>query len=139
MSGPSTELVRGVPFLARLGDEDVRLLSSEFTERSYAPGQVIVGQGQEGMAFFVVESGEADVRRNGVDVARIGPGDAFGELALFDHGGRRAATVTAATDMRCWSLPVWSFRAFVEGRPAVAWALLEQLAQRVRELQPDRH
>ena len=43
-------------------------------------------------------------------------------------GGTRTATVTAESDMRTYALPVWSFRSFVESRPAVTWKLLELLA-----------
>jgi CRP-like cAMP-binding protein len=136
--GPSPELVRGVPYFASLGEADTAELAAQFTERRYAAGDVVVGEGQHGMALFLVEDGEAEVRRGGGVVARLGPGDTFGELALFDHGGRRAASVVAAGELRCWSLPVWGFRSFVEGRPAVAWALLEQLAKRIRELEPAR-
>jgi CRP-like cAMP-binding protein len=136
MPGPSTALLRGVPFLSGLSDEDAASLAPEFVERSYATGELITGEGQQGMSFFVVESGEATVTKAGADIATLGPGASFGELSLFEHG-RRSASITAATDMRCWSLPVWSFRAFVDGRPAVAWALLEQLASRIRELDND--
>ncbi len=136
MPGPSTALLRGVPFLSGLSDEDAASLAPEFVERSYATGELITGEGQQGMSFFVVESGEATVTKAGADIATLGPGASFGELSLFEHG-RRSASITAGTDMRCWSLPVWSFRAFVDGRPAVAWALLEQLASRIRELDND--
>ena len=133
MAGPSIPLLRGVPFLSHLSDEDAASLAPEFVERTYAAGEVITGEGQQGMSFFIVESGEATVTKAGADIATLGAGASFGELSLFEHG-RRSATITAVGDMRCWSLPVWSFRSFVEGRPAVAWALLEQLASRIREL-----
>lgn len=134
MSGPAPSLLRGVPFLSGLSDEDAASLAPEFVDRSYAAGELITGEGQQGLSFFVVESGSATVTKAGADIATLGPGAGFGELSLFEHEGRRSATITAASDMRCWSLPVWSFRAFVEGRPAVAWALLEQLAGRIRAL-----
>ncbi len=134
MTALSTTLLRGVPFLSALSDEDAQELAAEFVERSYTAGEVITGEGQQGMSFFIVEDGEATVTKTGEDIATLGPGASFGELALFDREARRAATITATTAMRCWSLPVWSFRAFVEGRPPVAWALLEQLAERIRDL-----
>lgn len=137
MPGPEIALLRGVPFLSGLSDADAASLAPEFVERTYAAGELITGEGQEGMSFFVVESGEATVTKGGADIATVGPGASFGELSLFEQHGRRSASITAASAMRCWSLPVWSFRAFVEGRPAVAWALLEQLASRIRELDND--
>ncbi len=134
MPGPAPALLRGVPFLSGLSDADAQALAPDFVERSYAPGELITGEGQQGLSFFIVEDGEATVTKSGHDVATLGPGTSFGELALFDRAARRSATITATTAMRCWSLPVWSFRAYVEGRPAVAWALLEQLAEHIRDL-----
>ena len=80
--------------------------------------------------FFVVESGEASVEVQGKDVGQLGPGDAFGEIALIDRRPR-TATVTAVSDLRTFGLPVFVFRPFVETRPAVAWKLLEAMADRL--------
>ena len=131
MPGPAISLLRGVPFLSGLSDDDAATLAADFVDRAYAPGELITGEGQQGLSFFIVESGEATVTKSGAPIATLGAGASFGELSLFDHG-TRSATITAASAMRCWSLPVWAFRPFVEARPAVAWALLEQLASRIR-------
>jgi len=79
----------------------------------------------------VVESGEATVEVHGDEVGTLGAGDAFGEVALIDRRPR-TATVTAATDLRCYGLPVFVFRPFVEARPEVAWKLLEAMADRLQ-------
>ena len=68
---------------------------------------------------------------HGEEVGHLGPGDAFGEMALIDRSAR-SATVTADTAVHGYQLPVWSFRPLVESNPEVAWGLLEALAQRVR-------
>ena len=82
------------------------------------------------MMFFVVESGEASVEVQGRDVGKLGPGDAFGEIALIDRRPR-TATVKAISDLRTFGLPVFVFRPFVEAHPAVAWKLLEAMADRL--------
>jgi CRP/FNR family transcriptional regulator, cyclic AMP receptor protein len=81
--------------------------------------------------FFVVESGEAAVEVHGEEVAKLGPGDSFGEIALIDRRPR-TATVTAKTDLVTYGLPVFVFRPFVEARPQVAWKLLEEMADRLQ-------
>jgi CRP-like cAMP-binding protein len=134
MPGPAPELIRRAPFFAGLSDADVDALAPQFVERDYAAGDHILIEGQKGYAFFLVERGEATVSQRGVQGPSLGPGSYFGELALFDRDARRSATVTAAADMRCWSLPSFAFRPFVEGRPAVAWQLLEHLASQLRDL-----
>ena len=45
----------------------------------------------------------------------------------------RAATVTAATDLVCYGLTYWDFRPLAQGNAAIAWALLQSLAKRLRD------
>ena len=80
--------------------------------------------------FFVVDSGELSVEVHGAAVLTIGSGSSFGEIALIDRRPR-TATVTAASDVVAYGLPVFVFRPFVEARPEVAWKLLESMADRL--------
>ena len=57
------------------------------------------------------------------EVAKLGAGDHFGELALIAER-ERTATVTALTALECLELPVWDFREFVQADSDVAWKLL---------------
>lgn len=130
MAKPSTELLRGVSLFSDLDEKDLESLADEFNERRFPAGDKISLEGEGGLLFFVVESGEASVEVHGQEVGRLGPGDAFGEIALIDRRPR-TATVTALSDMRTYGLPVFVFRPFVEARPQVAWKLLEALADRL--------
>jgi CRP/FNR family cyclic AMP-dependent transcriptional regulator len=129
--GPSTELIRGVPLFAEADQKFLDRLADEFIERTYAPGEPITEEGEAGRTFVVIESGEATVTVHGQEVGKLGPGDAFGEMALIDKSAR-SATVKADSEVHGYQLPVWSFRPLVESHPEMAWALLEALAQRVR-------
>jgi CRP-like cAMP-binding protein len=129
--GPSIELIRGVPLFAEADDKFLDRLAGEFIERTYAPGETITEEGEAGRTFVVIESGEATVTVHGQEVGKLGPGDAFGEMALIDKSAR-SATVRADGEVHGYQLPVWSFRPIVESHPEMAWALLEALAQRVR-------
>jgi CRP/FNR family transcriptional regulator len=60
----------------------------------------------------------------------MGPGSAFGEIALIDRRPR-TATVTAVNEVKAYGLPVFVFRPFVEARPQVAWKMLEAMADRL--------
>ena len=95
-------------------------------------GDTIAEEGESGKTFFVIETGVVRVSVHGRDVGQLGPGEAFGEMALIDKSAR-SATVKAETDVHGYQLPVWSFRPIVESHPEMVWALLESLAQRVRE------
>jgi NADH dehydrogenase len=69
----------------------------------FEPGQMIVQQGEVGRHLYVIRSGEAEVVRNAPDgevlLNTLGPGDHFGETAVFQNV-RRTATVRARTRMR---------------------------------------
>jgi len=129
---PSLDLIRGVSLFATADDAFLKRLADEFNERTFAAGETLAEEGGAGRTLIVIESGEVTVSVRGQEVGRLGPGDAFGEMALIDRSAR-SATVKAATDVRGYQLPVWSFRPLIESRPEVAWALLEALAQRVRQ------
>ena len=134
MATASLELLRGVPLFANAPDAFLERLSGEFFERTYRAGEAIAEEGESGKTFVVIESGEATVSVHGREVGRLGAGQAFGEMALIDKSAR-SATVRAETDAHCYLLPVWSFRPIVEAHPEMAWALLETLAQRVRDVE----
>jgi CRP-like cAMP-binding protein len=129
---PSPDLIRGVPLFAEADDRFLERLAGEFMERTYAPGETIAEEGETGRTFIVIETGRVTVIVHGQTVGQLGPGDAFGEMALIDKSAR-SATVKADTEVHGYQLPVWSFRPLVESHPEMAWALLEALAQRVRE------
>ena len=130
MSKPSTELLRNVRLFSDLDERDLQSLSEEFNERRFSTGEKIALEGEGGLMFFVVESGELNVEVHGEAVSTIGPGSSFGEIALIDRRPR-TATVIAASDVKAYGLPVFVFRPFVEARPQVAWKMLESMADRL--------
>ena len=132
MPDPSLDLIRGVPLFAEADESFLQRLAGEFMERTFAAGETIAEEGEAGRTFIVIERGEVTVTVHGEEVAQLGPGDSFGEMALIDKSAR-SATVKADTEVHGYQLPVWSFRPLVESHPAMAWALLEALAERVRQ------
>jgi pyruvate,water dikinase len=111
----------------RQAEQIARLLK----ERPFKKGETVIVEGTGGAAFFIIDSGKATVSSKGVDIATLGPGNYFGEVALID-GGPRSATVTAATDLVCYGLTFWEFRPLVERNGTIAWRLLQALAKRLR-------
>ena len=130
MAKPAPELLRNVSLFSELDEKDLESLAEEFNERRFSAGDKIALEGEGGLMFFIVESGEASVEVHGEEVATLGPGSAFGEIALIDRRPR-TATVTAVSDLTTYGLPVFVFRPFVESRPLVAWKLLEAMADRL--------
>jgi CRP-like cAMP-binding protein len=130
MSKPTPELLRNVRLFSDLDEQDLQSLADEFNERSFSAGQKVALEGEGGLMFFVVESGELSVEVHGEAVASLGPGSSFGEIALIDRRPR-TATIAAISDVRAYGLPVFVFRPFVEARPQVAWKMLEAMADRL--------
>ena len=134
MPKPTVDLLRKIPLFADGSDSFLERLAGEFFERTYRAGDAIAEEGESGKTFVVIESGDVSVTVHGQEVGRLGTGQAFGEMALIDKSAR-SATVRAVTDTHCYLLPVWSFRPIVEAHPEMAWALLEALAQRIRDVE----
>jgi CRP/FNR family transcriptional regulator, cyclic AMP receptor protein len=130
---PATaEQVKRVPIFADLEGKELDEITSSFKERTFSAGETIATQGQGGVGFFIIDEGEAKVMRGDQEVARLGPGDYFGELALIDEG-TRTATLVADSDMTCYGLTSWEFRPLVESNSQIAWKLLQALAKQLRE------
>ena len=132
MSVP-VEVLRRVPLLSQVDDAELAELAPRFVERVYDRGTPVVSKGSKGAGFFIIAEGEAtvDVAGGGSTVARLGPGDCFGEIALID-GGKRSRDITATTNVRAWGISREQFRVFVKAHPDIAWSLLEVLAARLR-------
>ncbi len=107
-----------LPPFARLTSARLAALHRAGTWLDVAPGTAVVSEGEVGDAFYVISSGQAEVRRKRRKLGTLGAGDAFGELAL-QSGEPRAATVTAVTPLRLFQVPPTAFRRFLaaDARP----------------------
>jgi CRP-like cAMP-binding protein len=94
-------------------------------------GKVLVSEGSAGAEFFVILDGQAKVSRHGQEVATLGPGQFFGDLALLDRAPRNA-TVTAVNPMELVVLGQREFSALIDEVPGFAHKLLAGLARRLR-------
>lgn len=97
-------------------------------------GWVLTVEGDVGHECFVIAEGEAVVLIEGEEVARLGPGDIVGEMALLDRD-RRSATVIAATPLRAHVMTLRQFDAITDRFTSVAMTVMGTLAQRLREVQ----
>jgi hypothetical protein len=108
------ESLRRVPLLAAMSLVGIERLARGAREQHRAPGETVVGQGDPADDFYVIADGAAAVMRDGREVRRLGPGDAFGEIALLVPGPR-TATVTTTAPTRLLVLDRESFVAAVTG------------------------
>jgi CRP/FNR family cyclic AMP-dependent transcriptional regulator len=125
--------------LGALADDDRRRLLATTHRRKFAAGEVIFHEGDRGDSVHLIERGRVAIRVGTLlgDVATLtmlGPGSAFGELALIDGNERRSATVVAidATDTRV--VDHGEFERLRREHPQIQRFLVELLAAQVRQL-----
>jgi CRP-like cAMP-binding protein len=123
-----------VPLFAQAQVSDLHVIASRTEVATVPPGTTLIREGEDGDAFYIVLDGKVDVRRKGVSVAQLGPGEYFGELALLDPAPRDA-DVVAATDVTFGRLSRGRLRLAIEAVPGVAEAMLGFLASRLRAVE----
>jgi CRP/FNR family transcriptional regulator, cyclic AMP receptor protein len=121
-----------VPLFSALSRKELNLVARRAEDVQVPAGRVLVSEGATGTEFFVILSGTAKVSRRGRKVATLGPGAAFGELALLDKAPRNAS-VTAETDMELVVLGQREFGGLLDEVPGFARKLLTGMARRLRE------
>ena len=118
LNGPARKL-RDITLFNDCSDDELRGIDALVTELVVMPGRELARQGAHAREFLVIGSGEALVTRDGEEIGRLGAGSFVGEMALLD-GGRRSATVTAATLMTIYVLHTTDFWALLQLAPRVA-------------------
>jgi CRP-like cAMP-binding protein len=130
------EFLRALPLLSGVRDEEIDLLARTAEERRFPAGEHIMHMGEAGVSALILREGEAEVRLEKptgapVQLSRIGPGELFGELALFD-GEPRSASVIATRDCVAIEISRDLFLREISEQPEVALKLLSILAKRLR-------
>ena len=124
-----------IPLFTGFSKRHLRRLAEQAEVVRYSPGRPIVDEGQAGEAMFVVLSGSAKVVRGRRTVARMIPGDFFGELSTLD-GGPRSASIVAETHVEVLRLFRHTLLEMLRSEPSLVLRMLEGLARRMRHLQP---
>jgi CRP/FNR family cyclic AMP-dependent transcriptional regulator len=133
-----TELLGACRLFSGLSPEQLATIAEIATEVSFPAGRVIARQGEIGTGFFVVVAGAVEVVRDGETLARLGPGEFFGELSLLD-GGPRIAQVVSDEPTTCLGLATWDFERILLEQPALTLAILRELARRLRTVSEEHH
>ena len=120
-----------VPLFSFVSKRHLRRIARGMLEYEFEGGSAIVKQGDSGETLFILIAGKARVARGGRTVARLRPGDFFGELAVLDERPR-TASVVADTPVRCVVLHRDELRKILAEEPRAAWALLQAMAGRLR-------
>lgn len=136
-SGETIALLHNVPAFSTLADPDLARVADVAVPRQYEAGQVVFHEGDESDTCYVVRSGKLRaLRGNGdgraITLANFGPGDIFGELAMFDDE-RRSATVEALEFAEVMAILGADMRRLLREHSEIAVKLIVALGRRLRE------
>jgi CRP/FNR family transcriptional regulator len=138
LSGDDGRILLRSTLLKDLGEEDIESFRPNVHAVSLRKGERLFGEGDQGDSLYLVIEGKMMLTRTAPDgreslVSVHGPGDMFGELAMFDPTYRTSAA-SAVTDARLAMIAHDDLRAVLNTRPTVAMILLKALAQRLRRI-----
>jgi CRP-like cAMP-binding protein len=136
-SADVVELLARVPVFSTLEREDLERIADLAVPRAFEPGQVVFREGDASDTCYIVRSGRARAVREHSDgrtitLATFGPGDIFGELALFEDE-RRSATVEAVEPTSVVAVLGPDMRRLMVEHPGISARLVIALGRRLRE------
>jgi len=134
------EILTRLPVFAPVPQPVLERLARQLVSVAVRSGKAVIEEGDPSDAFYIIALGEAQVTSGGRDLARLSPGDHFGEIALM-RDVPRTATVTAATDLELLSLERDEFLAAITGTPRSEELIRREVERRMgasRDGQPER-
>lgn len=126
-----TEILSGLTLFSDLAPAQLEAASHAFEEIWFGPGQRVVRQGFAQPEFHLIIEGEAAVRVDGQDRARLSRGDFFGEISAL-VGEPPTADVIALTQLRCLVLTSDELNDLLLTYPQVMFRMLQTEARRLR-------
>jgi CRP/FNR family transcriptional regulator, cyclic AMP receptor protein len=130
------DLLSRVPTFAGLSREELIRIAKVTVPRTFPAGSVVLREGDPGDTCYVMSSGRARITREHtgrtITLTNIGPGEIFGELAMFG-GETRSATVEAIDDVEVVAILADDLKRMLKEHPETAVKLLGALGQKLRD------
>jgi len=116
-----SDIIRNIPLFSGLSREDIAKILGKLEERSFSSGATVFSQGDQGDAFYLIQSGAVQVVLESAggrseSIAVLGPQDWFGEMALLSEEPR-SATIIAVKDSTVWRLSREDWDELIEKHP----------------------
>jgi CRP-like cAMP-binding protein len=121
-----------VPLFAQCSKKDLAEIARFVDQIDVPDGRQLINEGEVGHEAFIVVEGSASVTRDGEEVATIGPGAVFGEMALIDRAPRNA-TVVATSPMQLIVIGKREFTGLLDESASFRTSVMSALADRVRQ------
>jgi CRP-like cAMP-binding protein len=125
--------LQSIPLFESLPRDHRRVVAQHADEIDVDEGTELVRQGEFAYEFFVIETGGAEVLRDGEHIADLGPGDFLGEMGIVSKATRNA-TVTATTDSKVIVMTEQAFRSMSQSNPDIASRIQAAVEERCRAL-----
>jgi CRP/FNR family cyclic AMP-dependent transcriptional regulator len=130
--------LRSLPAFRLVDLEDLRTLAERCQEKAYRMGERVFTEGEFGASLFIILRGTVAISQGAgarmSEVARLGPGAYFGELAIFDGGPRTATASASEAGATLLVLERQTFIQFGEKNPKVLLEVIRGLTRNVRRL-----
>jgi CRP/FNR family transcriptional regulator, cyclic AMP receptor protein len=131
------EFLQTMPLFKDLDKKQRALIARTVFERKFDAGDAIVREGEMGVGAFMIRKGKVAVTkeqdgREDEELATLGPGEIFGEIALL-LDVPRTATVRAVEPTELLGLTAWNFRAELQKSAELSYQLLRIMARRLAE------
>jgi CRP-like cAMP-binding protein len=126
------ESLAPLALFAELEPQHLEALAQAFDEERHPRDARVLRQGMSGNAFYIILNGEASVRIDGGERARLVPGEFFGEVSILLEEPPFADVVAASEELRCAVLPGPEFRELLLQHPTVLYRVLQTVAKRLR-------
>jgi CRP-like cAMP-binding protein len=127
---PDPDELARMPLFESLSEEQLKAVASLAKVVRVEAGRRLIGAGTPGYSFFVVQEGAVSVTSGDEQLAELGPGDFFGEIALLGEG-ERTATVTTTSPVRLMVMTQSDFRIFARDWPEAAAVMEQTMAERL--------
>jgi small-conductance mechanosensitive channel len=118
-----------VDILSPLSNEEHETIAAAARVHTFGKGETIIKHGSEGSSMFVVHEGNVSVRVGENEIARLGEGNFFGEMALLT-GEARAADVIALTDVVTIEITKEAIQPVLQEHPQLAAAISSKVSER---------
>jgi CRP/FNR family transcriptional regulator, cyclic AMP receptor protein len=133
----TTQLLRYVPLFSTLADEDLEHVAAVAVPRRFVSGEIVFREGDASDTCYLIRSGHARAVREHPDgrsitLAQFGPGEMFGELAMFDDE-RRSATVETLEETDTIAILGPDMRRLLREHPELAMKMIVALGRKLRE------
>src|SRR5215213_59127 len=128
--GLDAERILAQPLFSSLTRHEAEEFAPFCEARHVEQGDAVFSQGGLAVAFFVIESGEAEAIADGSPLRTMGPGDWFGEIAIVEQS-HRTATVVATSPLTVIAMTAFEFRRLEAEHPDIAETITQTMQERL--------